>query len=175
MQIAAVKQVITLARHPARQDITQTEDTMKIRATIAAIGTAAAFGITGAIVLPTAASAHATTHTLTFTSVQQAAAHYSSTTGGAADKDVNKAGKIIGFDVTRFVFNPQTNTISIGVAITNSGGFLYGKLHQSATSPVSHGTVTGGTGIYAGATGTITGKNLNKSGSKTAVTITYST
>jgi hypothetical protein len=108
-------------------------------------------------VLPTAASAHATTHTLTFTSVQQASVQYSSTVGGSEDKDLNKAGKVIGFDVARFVFNPQTNTISIGVAITNSGGFLYGALHQSASSPVSHGTVTGGTGIYAGATGTITG------------------
>ena len=147
---------------------------MKIRATIAAIGTVAALGITGAIVLPTAASAHATTHTLKFTSVQQASVHYSSTVGGSEDKDVNKAGKVIGFDEARFAFNPQTNTISIGVAITNSGGFLYGALHQSATSPVSHGTVTGGTGIYAGATGTITATS-NKAGNKLAVTITYHT
>ena len=147
---------------------------MKIRATIAAIGTAAALGVTGAIVLPTAASAHATTHTLTFTSVQQAAVQYSSTVGGSEDKDVNKAGKVIGFDVARVVFNPHANSLSIGVAITNAGGFLYGTLRQSASSPVSHGTVTGGTGIYAGATGTITATS-NKAGDKLAVTITYST
>ena len=147
---------------------------MKIRASIAAIGTVAAVGLTGAMLLPTTASAHATTHTLTFTSVQQASVQYSSTTGGSADKDVNKAGKVIGFDVARFVFNPQTNTISIGVAITNSGGFLYGALHQSASSPVSHGTVTGGTGIYAGATGTITATS-NQAGNKIAVTIKYQT
>ena len=147
---------------------------MKIRATIAAIGIAAALGITGAIVLPAAASAHATTHTLKFTSVQQASVHYSSTVGGSEDKDVNKAGKVIGFDEARFAFNPQTNTISIGVAITNSGGFLYAALHQSASSRVSHGKVTGGTGIYAGATGTITATS-NKAGNKLAVTITYHT
>ncbi len=147
---------------------------MKIRATVAAIGTAVALGITAAIVLPTAASAHVTTHTLTFTSVQQASVQYSSTVGASEDKDVNKAGKVIGFDVARVVFNPQTNTLSIGVAITNSGGFLYGALHQPAASLVAHGTVTGGTGIYAGATGTITATS-NKAGNKIAVTITYST
>jgi hypothetical protein len=39
---------------------------------------------------------------------------------------------------------------------------------------VSHGTVTGGTGIYAGATGTITGTS-NQAGNKIAVTIKYQT
>ncbi len=146
---------------------------MKFRAAIAAIGTAA-LGVTGAMLLPGAASAHATTHTLTFTSVQQAAVQYSSTTSGSEDKDVTKAGKVIGFDVARVVFNPQTNSLSIGVAITNSGGFLYAALHQPATSQVAHGTVTGGTGSYAGATGTITATS-NKAGNKIAVTITYHT
>jgi hypothetical protein len=163
-----------LVRHLAHQDTTQTEDTMKIRATIAAIGTAAALSITGAVVLPAAASAHAKTHTLKFTSVEQASVQYSRAVGGSEDKDVNKAGKVIGFDVARVVFNPKTNVISVGVAITNSGGFLYAALHQSASSRVSHGKVTGGTGIYAGATGTITGTS-NKAGNKIAVTITYST
>src|SRR6516162_1600564 len=107
--------------HPiAGPDFHPMEVTMKFRATIAAIGIAAALGITGTIVLPAAASAHATTHTLKFTSVQQASVQYSSTVGGSEDKDVNKAGKVIGFDVAQFAFNPQTNTISISVAITNS-------------------------------------------------------
>jgi hypothetical protein len=158
---------------PARQDTTHMEDTMKIRPTIAAIGAVAAMGITGAVVLPGAASAHATTHTLRFTAVQEAAVQYSSTAGGSEDKDLNKAGKVIGFDVVRFVFNPQANSTSIDVAFINSGGFLYGALHQSGSSRVSHGTVTGGTGVYTGATGTITA-TFNKAGDKLAVTITYS-
>ena len=33
---------------------------------------------------------------------------------------------------------------------------------------------SGGTGAFAGATGTIKAKNLNKAGTRTAVTITYS-
>lgn len=147
---------------------------MKIRASIAALGTVAVLGVTGAVLLPGAAGARTVTHTLSFTAVQQVATQYSSTSGGAADKDVNKAGKVIGFDVLRFVFDPKTNTASIGVAITTAGGFLYGVLHQPGTSPVAHGTVTGGTGIYAGATGTITATS-NQTGSKTAVAITYQT
>ena len=146
---------------------------MKVRASIAAVGTMAALGLTGAVLLPAAAGARTVTHTLTFTAVQQATANFSKTTGGSADKDVDKAGKVIGFDVLRFAFDPKTGTTSIGVALDTAGGFLYSVLHESST-PVTHGTVTGGTGTYAGATGTITAKS-NKAGTRTAVTITYQT
>ena len=148
---------------------------MKLRAriTIAAMATAAAVGTTGAFLLP-AASARAVTHTLTFTSVQQATATFSPTVNGAEGKDVTKAGKVIGYDVLRFAFNPKTNTTSINVAIGLSGGFLYGVLAE-ASGPVIHGTVTGGTGAFKGATGTITAKPLDQNGARTAVTITYHT
>ena len=39
----------------------------------------------------------------------------------------------------------------------------------------SNGKVTGGTGAFAGAKGTIKAKALNASGTRTAVTVTYST
>ena len=148
---------------------------MKLRAriTIAAMATAAAVGTTGAFLLP-AASARAVTHTLTFTSVQQATAKLSTTTQGAADKDLNKAGKVIGYDVLRFSFDPKTNTTSIGVAVDLSGGLLYGAMTES-NGPVTHGTVTGGTGAFKGAAGTITAKALNQTGTRIAVTITYHT
>jgi hypothetical protein len=119
---------------------------MKLRArvTIAAMATAAAVGTTGAFLLP-AASARSVTHTLTFTSVQQATAKLSPTTQAAEDKDVTKAGKVMGFS-----FNPKTTTTSIGVAVDLSGGFLYGVMTES-DGPVTHGTVTGGTGTFKGA------------------------
>lgn len=147
---------------------------MKLRATIAAISMAAALGGTAALALPGTASAHTVTHTLKFTSVQQATAKFSKTTGGAEDKDVNKAGKVIGYDVLRFSFNPKTQTASIGVAVDTKGGLLYGVLGESR-GPVSRGKVTGGTGAFHGATGTITARNLNKNGSKTAVIVKYHT
>lgn len=145
---------------------------LRTRITIAAMATAAAVGTTGAFVLP-AASARAVTHTLTFTSVQQATAKLSPTIQIAEDKDVT-AGKVIGYDVLRFSFNPKTNTTSIGVAVDLSGGFLYGVMTESS-GPVTHGTVTGGTGAFKGATGTIAAKALDQTGTRIAVTITYHT
>jgi hypothetical protein len=144
---------------------------MKIYASIAAIGTAAALSGVGAFLVPAAASAHRVTHTLKFTAVQQATANFSKTTGGAEDKDVNKAGKVIGFDVIRFSFNPKNKTATLGVAVAIKVGFLYGVLPESR-GRVSRGRVTGGTGTFHGARGTITAKS-NKTGSKTDVTITY--
>jgi hypothetical protein len=139
---------------------------------IAAVGAAALLGGAGAVVVPAIASAKPVTHTLKFTAVQTNTATFSRTTGGNAEKDVNKAGKIIGFDVIYFKFDPKTNTASGGVTLDTNGGFLYGVLKFS-NGPVTHGTVTGGTGIFKGATGTIVGKDLNKKGTRTAVTVTY--
>ena len=146
---------------------------LRTRIAIAAMATAAAIGTTGAFLLP-AASARAVTHTLTFTSVQQATAKLSPTIQIAADKDVTTAGKVIGYDVLRFSFNPKTNTTSIGVAVDLNGGFLYGLMTESS-GPVTHGTVTGGTGTFKGATGTIAAKALNQTGTRIAVTIMYHT
>jgi hypothetical protein len=144
---------------------------MKIRTIAAAVSTAA-LGITGAIVLPAAASAHAATHTLTFTSVQQAQAKFSATSNGSEDKDVSKAGKVIGYDVLNIAVDPTTGKVSAWVTVGTAGGFIYGTLKVSR-NPTTHGTVTGGTGAFAGATGTIIGKSI--SATKTAVTITYHT
>ena len=95
--------------HPiAGPDFHPMEVTMKFRATIAAIGIAAALGITGAIVLPAAASAHAVTHTLTFTSVEQAQAKFSATSMGFEDKAISKADKVIGYDVLNISVDPAT-------------------------------------------------------------------
>jgi hypothetical protein len=147
---------------------------MKIRTSIAAAGAAVVLGGTGAVLLPAVASAHSTTHTLKFTAVTLKSANFSKTAGGQAEKDVNSAGKIIGFDVINFEVNPKTHTPSGGVTLSTNGGFLYGTL-KFTQNPVIHGTVTGGTGTFKGATGTITGKSLNQSGTRTAVTITYTT
>ena len=145
---------------------------LRTRITIATMATATVVGTTGAFVLPVA-SARAVTHTVTFTSVQQATAKLSPTIQIAEDKDVT-AGKVIGYDVLRFSFNPKTNTTSIGVAVDLSGGFLYGVMTESS-GPVTHGTVTGGTGAFKGATGTIAAKALDQTGTRIAVTITYHT
>jgi hypothetical protein len=146
---------------------------LRTRISLAAIATAAAAGTTGACLMP-AASARSATHTLTFTSIQQATTKLSPTVGASEDKDISPAGKVIGYDILRFSFNPKTNTTTIGAAIDLNGGFLYGQMRES-DGPVTRGIVTGGTGTYRGASGTITAKTLDSDGTKTAVSITYRT
>jgi hypothetical protein len=137
-----------------------------------AVGLAAALGCTGAFALPAAANASGAEHTLTFTSVQQHSVNFSRTTIGEADNDLNGAGKVIGFDLLSIAFNPTTQTAVGNVTLDTSGGLLYGRVTFNS-GPVGRGVVTGGTGSFIGATGTITARNLNKSGTRAAITITY--
>lgn len=146
---------------------------MKLRAIIAATATAAALSTGPLVPLANASSRHVT-RTLTFTSVQVATVKFSQTTGASEDKDVNKAGKVIGYDVIRFSFNAKTNTAALDLTVALSNGFLYSALSQS-DSPVIHGRLTGGTGAFRGASGTITAKPVGSDGTKTTVTITYRT
>ena len=154
---------------------------MKHRLTIAAIATTAALGGACAFLVPAAsastdanASTDAKTHTLTFTSVEEAMHNYSQMVSSQQDRDVNKAGKVTGYDVLYSVFNPKTMSAKINFTADTNGGFVYG-VASASSSPVIHGTVTGGTGVFKGAAGTILAKNLNKAGTRTAVTITYHT
>jgi len=147
---------------------------MKIRTSIAAAGAAVVLAGAGAVLLPAVASAHSTTHTLKFTAVSLKSAKFSKTAAGEIHKDVNSAGKIIGFDEIYFQVDPATHKPSGGVTLDTNGGFLYGTL-KFTNNPVQTGTVTGGTGAFKGATGTITAKDLNKSGTRAAITITYTT
>jgi hypothetical protein len=144
---------------------------MKVHKAITAV-CATALISTGAFLLPAVASSQSAAHTLTFTSVTKKAVNFSKTTFGQEDVDVNAAGKTIGFDTIYGQFNVKSKTAKGRVALDTSGGFIYGTLKFS-NSPVTHGKVTGGTGQYKGIKGTILGKDLNKKGSRTAVTITY--
>lgn len=144
---------------------------MRAYKVVAAVGASAAIGA-GAFLLPAVASTNATTHTLKFTAVAQLQTNFSRTEFGQDEKDVNSAGRIIGFDVIHGSFDPATNTARGDVALSTKGGILYGKLRFS-NGPITRGTVTGGTGKFEGATGTIYGKSLNKQGTRTAVTVTW--
>ena len=122
--------------------------------------------------LPVVASAHSGTHTLKFIAVQKKSIMFTQTTGANQDTDVNAAGKTIGFDMIYFAATSAT-AAAVNVTVDTSGGFLYGTgTINIKTSVFSNGKVTGGTGSFAGATGTI--KATTISSTKTAVTITYS-
>ena len=148
---------------------------MKLRTSLAAAGAAVVLGTTGALVLPAVASAHSASTTLKFISVQQKSVRFGKASGGNQDTDVNAAGKTVGFDMICFTATSAT-TGAFNVTVDTNGGFLYGTgILNTKTGVVSNGKVTGGTGSFAGATGTIKAKNLNPAGTRTAVTITYST
>ena len=149
---------------------------MKHRITVAAVAAATAlsgacaFGVSAASASPSAPK----NHTVSFTSVQEAMVNLGQHTASEQDKDVNKAGKVIGYDLLYFVFNPKTETARLNFTAVVNGGFIYGVANAGA-NPTIHGTVTGGTGTFKGAAGTILAKNLNQAGTKTAITITYHT
>jgi hypothetical protein len=147
---------------------------MRIRSTITAAGAAIVLSTTGALVLPAAASAHTATHTLKFVSVLKKLVVYTKTTVAEQDTDVTSAGKTIGFDELYATQTGKT-TGTAHIAYTEQGGLLYGTLTLTHNGAFAHGTVTGGTGTFTGATGTITAKPANKSGTHSAVTITYTT
>ena len=151
---------------------------MKLRTSLAAAGTAVVLGTTvvlgatGALALPAVASTHTATHTLKFISVTKNSVN-SKKSGAQQDTDVNGAGKTIGFDMLYFAF-VSSSTADGNIAVDTTGGFLYGKFTFSLKKqgPID-GKITGGTGSYAGATGTFKTKNLNAAGTRVAVAITY--
>jgi hypothetical protein len=145
---------------------------MKLRTSLAAAGAAVVLGTTGALVLPAVASAHGTTHTLKFVSLGNAQVGFTRATGGLQNTDVNTLGKTIGFDMLYFAAT-SPSSLAVNITVDTKGGFLYGTFtFNPKTGVVTNGKVTGGTGAFAGATGTIKVKTISTT--KHAVTITYS-
>ena len=140
------------------------------RVYIPVIAVVAVAGGTGAFLV---ANAGPVSHTVSFTADQLAQANFSSTTSGVQDKDIDKAGKVVGYDILSTAYDPQTKKATVDVAVVTNGGLLYGLMPTGAS--VSDGKVTGGTGIFQNATGSITAAPINNSQTLTAVTITYHT
>jgi hypothetical protein len=146
---------------------------MKIRTTIAGAAAAAIVG-TGALVLPAAASASTTTHTLKFTAETDGSAAFSSSTEAEQDTDVNGAGKVVGYDLL-YVKLVSSTSADLNITVDVNGGMLYGTAKLNSKDMVVDGKVTGGTGAFAHAAGTLTVQTLNKAGTRHAVKITYHT
>ena len=144
---------------------------MKIRTSLTAAVAAVVLGGTGALVLPAMASAHSATTTLKFTAVTVKRVTFTKTNFGLQETDVNSTGKTIGFDDVNITITGPS-TAKGNVALDIKGGFLNGTIATTNMGKTFTGKVTGGTGPYAGATGTITGKAI--SSTKTAVTVVYS-
>jgi hypothetical protein len=143
---------------------------MKLRTSLVAAGAAVVLGTTGALVLPAIASANSATHTLKFISVHKASVNFGKAAAGNQGTDVNAAGKTVGFDMLYLAFT-SSGSATVNVTVDTNGGFLYGTFNITKSGTITNGKVTGGTGAFTGATGTIKVKTL--SSTKHAVTITY--
>jgi hypothetical protein len=145
---------------------------MKLHTSLAAAGAAVVLATTGTFVLPAMASAHSTTHTLKYIALSKGTVSFTRATGGIQDTDVNAAGKTVGFDMLYFKA-ASASTVAVNTTVDTTGGFLYGTFtFHPKTGVVTNGKVTGGTGAFAGATGTIEVKTISRT--KHAITITYS-
>jgi hypothetical protein len=143
---------------------------MKIRRSITAAAAAVVLSGTGALVVPAVASAHSAPHTLKFTAVTNKSHTFTRTSGGSQETDVS-AGKTIGFDVVYFKVTGK-NSATVNAAFDLKGGLLYATAVTANGGKTFTGKVTGGTGAFKGATGTITAKST--ANNKTAITIIYS-
>jgi hypothetical protein len=86
------------------------------------------------------------------------------------DHDEDSTGKTIGFDNTYVTTTGDTATADAALAM--DGGFLYATFTSQDGGQNWSGTVTGGTGKFKGATGTVTAKA--SSPTELAVTVDYS-
>ena len=81
-------------------------------------------------------------------------------------------GRFVGYDVITGTFHPATESVTIYVALSRKGGLMFARLHS--TSPTTFvGKVTGGSGRFAGATGTINARNAPHNDNRTFVTVHY--
>ena len=145
---------------------------MRLRTSLAAAGAAVMLGTTGALVLPAETSAHGTTHTLRLVSLQKGGTNFTRNSGGLQGTDVNAAGKTVGFDMLYFKA-ASPSTVAVNFTVDTKGGFLYCTFtFHPRTGVVTNGKVTGGTGAFAKATGTVRVKTI--SSTTHVITITYS-
>jgi len=146
---------------------------MKLLTSIIGAGVAAAVVAGGAFAVPALASPHAAAHTMTFISVTKASIGFGETSAGVQQTDVNKAGKVVGFDETYGVA-VSASAVDNYLTLDTNGGLLYGTYTLNlVTGKISDGKVSGGTGAYKYATGTLAATAI--SAHKYSIKITYRT
>jgi len=139
---------------------------------VAAAAGLAAVLVAGGISVAGAAtgSASATSHTMRFvgTQIKDVQLGYVDV---ATDNNTSK-GKTTGYDVTSCVIDIHTHVAACKVAIARAKGILYGHAKVNVDTGEGSGTVTGGSGGFHGATGTMTikpGANENSN----RITVNY--
>jgi hypothetical protein len=133
--------------------------------------TAVGLALTAVAAAPQLGSAAPATHTLKLIA-HQTASHSSGKNGflGADTDRSAKTGEVVGYDSITGHFNLKTHLVKIDAAVALKGGLLTAHLSGSGDTNRFDGTITGGTGKYAGAQGTI---HTHGKGKRTVITFEY--
>jgi hypothetical protein len=122
-----------------------------------AVGAAAAALVAGGVAgaTTTSASGAPQTRTVKFVAVETASHNFPPTGFAGVDVERHK-GTVIGYDTFDGTFNLQTHVAHLRVAVSWRGGQIFLRGTQTEAG-VFTGTITGGTGKYKGASGTVNG------------------
>ena len=138
-------------------EFTKTRATKTRAVAVAAAGALVIGGVGGAAVgLP--ASGSAQVHTMRFTAFQTANHNIGKNRFVSTDVERHK-GQVVGYDAVSGSFNSHTGIFSVNGALAHRGGLLYVTATETEAGVLT-GKITGGTGAYKGAKGTVTGQAI---------------
>lgn len=109
-----------------------------------------------ALGLTTSSQAATSTHTLRFTSHELGSRQLGSNKLVESDKLV-RSGSVVGYTASRCAFDFSSHTAACVVSVALQNGTMSIRATVNADDNTLSGRVTGGTGAYRGATGTVSG------------------
>jgi hypothetical protein len=129
--------------------------------------------LSGAAVLSGPATAQGTVHTMKLVLHETGTHNVGRNSFVGTDKARSaETGKVVGFDTVSGSFNRKTHAAQLDVALALKGGLIVGHVSTSGSNPRFKGTITSGTGVFEGITGTIRGRSPGD-GTKTFVTLRW--
>jgi hypothetical protein len=141
--------------------------------TLVVCGTSALLAVTGVAgsTMVNSADAALTTHHMRFITHSDRNIQFGKRTFGSTEIERHN-GHRVGFDVISGKFNPATHSVTIYISVARRGGLLHARVHS--VSPTAYvGRVTGGSGRFMGARGTVTARDLKGNNNATRVVVTY--
>jgi hypothetical protein len=141
--------------------------------TLAVGGSAALIAATafGGFTMVNAADAASSTKHMHFVAHSDRDINFTQRTFGGTEVDRHN-GNRVGFDLISGRFDPATQKVTIFVSVARAGGLLFARLHSVSNTRYA-GHVTGGSGRFKGAHGTVTARNLDQQANRTRVNVTY--
>jgi len=117
------------------------------------------------------ADAALTTHHMKFTAHDDRVMSFGENTFDETDIDRRDDVERLGFDVISGKFSAATQSWTFYLSVARRGGLLHAKVHEVSDTQYV-GRVTGGSGRFKGARGTVTLQNVQGVGRRVVVTYT---